>query len=164
MDSVINSLCIVKNVDLGKQVRLSPFCNLYECEIGDFTFVGPFVEIQKQVKLGKNCKISSHTFVCSGVSIGDNCFVGHGVMFINDNYPQSVNRFGELESPEDWVGRFIETKIENDVSIGSNATILGGIKIGRAALVGAGSVVVNDVPAGIIVAGNPAREIGKRQL
>jgi acetyltransferase-like isoleucine patch superfamily enzyme len=124
--------------------------------VGDNTKIGAFVEIQKNSKIGKNCKISSHTFICEGVTIGDECFIGHGVMFINDNYPRSVNESGQLETDEDWAGRLSITTVGDKVSIGSNATILGGVTIGEKAVIGAGSVVTKDVPPSQIWAGNPA--------
>jgi len=144
-------------VKLGENVKLSKFINLYGCTIGDNTKIGAFVEVQKDVVIGKNCKISSHTFVCEGVNIGDGCFIGHGVMFINDKYPCAVNAEGQIEKPEDWAHRFVKTKICDMVSIGSNVTILGGITIGRGAVIGAGSVVTKDVPAGETWVGNPAK-------
>jgi len=143
----------VKNVKLGKNVKIPypELVNLYGCEIGDNCFVGPFVEIQEDVKIGENCRIQSHTFICSKVRIGKNVFIGHGVVFINDKYP--VRR-----DPKDWE----ETIVEDGVVIGSNATILP-CKIGENALVGAGAVVTKDVPPNVIVAGNPARIIGERK-
>lgn len=154
----INELTgISSDVRLGENVKLSRFINLYGCIVGDNTKIGAFVEIQKNAKVGKNCKISSHTFICEGVTIGDGCFVGHGVMFINDNYPRSVNASDQLETEKDWVGRFRITTVGDKVSIGSNTTILGGVNIGEKAVIGAGSVVTKDVPPGQIWAGNPAR-------
>ncbi|MDO8446226.1 MAG: acyltransferase [Deltaproteobacteria bacterium] len=155
----MNHQCISDNVKLGKNVKLANFINLYGCEIGDNAKVGAFVEVQKNARIGKNCKISSHTFVCEGVTIGENCFIGHGVMFINDNFPRATNSEGMLESEEDWSERFAKTRVENHVSIGSNATILGGVTIGEGAIIGAGSVVTRDVPPNEIWAGNPARRI-----
>lgn len=151
-------LAIAPDVKLGKNVRLARFINLYGCEIGDETKIGTFVEVQKNAKIGARCKLSSHTFICDGVTIGDNCFIGHSVVFINDNHPRSVNAQGALEGEKDWAGRFVATKIGNNVSIGSNATILGGITIGDGALIGAGSVVTKNVPAGEVWAGNPAKK------
>ena len=148
---------ISNDVKLGKNVKIFPFTNLYGCEVGDETKIGTFVEIQKESIIGSKCKISSHTFICSGVTIGNGCFIGHGVMFINDNYPRSVNKKGKIEGKEDWSGRYVQITIGNNVSIGSNATILGGIMIGDDALIGAGSVITKDVPSGVIVAGNPAK-------
>lgn len=148
---------IKKDVRIGKGVKLSKFLNLYGCKIGDGTKIGAFVEVQKNASIGKRCKISSHTFICEGVSIGDGCFIGHGVMFVNDNYPRAVNKKGEMECEADWAGRFVRTKIGDGASIGSNATILGGIKVGDGSVIGAGSVVTKDVPPGQVWAGNPAR-------
>lgn len=152
-----NRLAVAPDVRLGLNVKLAVFINLYGCTIDDNTKIGAFVEIQKNARVGKNCKISSHTFICEGVAIGDNCFIGHGVMFINDNLPRAVTKTGELESEQDWAGRFRETWVGSSVSIGSNATILGGVRIGDEAVIGAGSVVTKDVPAREVWAGNPAR-------
>jgi acetyltransferase-like isoleucine patch superfamily enzyme len=151
--------CVAPDVVLGKDVKLGKFINLYGCKIGDDTKIGAMVEIQKNANIGKSCKISSHTFVCDGVNIGDNCFIGHGVMFINDNYPRATRPDGQLESETDWKPRFVFTQIGNHVAIGSNATIKGGVKVGDFAIIGAGSVVTKDVPAGEIWAGNPARKL-----
>ena len=150
---------ISEDVKLGKNVKLSMFINLYGCAIGDNTSIGAFVEVQKKASIGKNCKISSHTFICEGVTIGDNCFIGHGVMFINDNYPRAVNPGGRLETEKDWAARFVKTTLGNNVSLGSHATILGNINIGDHAIIGAGSVVTKDVPAGEVWAGNPAKRM-----
>ena len=152
---------ITDDVTLGKNVRIFQpgLVNLYGCTIGDNTKVGAFVEIQRDARIGKNCKISSHTFVCSGVTIEDGVFVGHGVMFINDLYPRSVNPDGSMQTEEDW--EMVSTLVRAGASIGSNATILAGVTIGEQALVGAGAVVTHDVPPFTIVAGVPAREIGK---
>lgn len=152
-------ICISDDVKLGKNVKLSRFINLYGCSIGDDTKIGAFVEVQKNAVIGKCCKISSHAFICEGVNIGDNCFIGHGVMFINDNYPKAVNSAGSLETEADWAGRFVKTHIGNNVSIGSNATILGSVTIGDGAIIGAGSVVTKNVPPGQVWAGNPARKL-----
>ena len=152
----------INNVRLGKNVKIFDFVNLYGCTIGDYSKIGAFVEIQKNAVIGKNCKISSHTFICEGIHIKDNVFIGHNVTFINDVYPRAVNKNGTLQSEEDW--KIIETFIENGVSIGSSATILAGIKIGANSIVGAGAVVTKDVPPNVIVVGNPAkilREIAK---
>ena len=151
--------CISKDVKLGKNVGLSKFVNLYGCSVGDNTKIGAFVEIQKNAEIGKNCKISSHTFICEGVKVEDNCFIGHGVMFINDNHPRSVTSENKIENEKDWMGRFVKTSIKSGVSIGSNATILGDVVIGKGSIVGAGSVVTKNVPAGEIWAGNPAKLI-----
>ena len=148
-------LCIADDVKLGKDVRLSKFINLYGCEIGDESKVGAFVEIQKNAAVGKRCKISSHTFICEGVVIEDEVFVGHGVTFINDTYPRATTAEGELQSEADW--RVEPTTVKKGASIGSGATILCNVIIGEKAIIGAGSVVTHDVPAHAIVAGNPAR-------
>jgi|SRR4051794_32662304 len=148
-------VCISPNVKLGKDVRLSKFINLYGCEIGDETKIGAFVEIQKGASVGKRCKISSHTFVCEGVTIEDNVFIGHGVTFINDSYPRATIAGGQLQTEADW--KVERTTVKRGASIGSGATILSKLSIGENAIVGAGSVVTKDVPANSIVAGNPAR-------
>ena len=150
---------ISNDVYIGKDVKICDFVNLYGCKIDDGSKIGTFVEIQKNSSIGKYCKISSHSFICSGVTIGDSCFIGHGVMFINDNHPRSVNEYGNLEEEDDWKSRFCKTYISNNVSIGSNATILGGIKIGEYATIGAGAVVTKDVKALSTVAGNPAKTL-----
>jgi len=147
--------CIAPDVQLGKDVKLSKFINLYGCEIGDDTKIGAFVEIQKNAKVGKNCKISSHTFICERVIIEDNVFVGHGVTFINDSYPRATTPEGQLQSEKDW--KVEPTLVKKGASIGSGATILANLVIGENALVGAGSMVTRDVPDNAIVAGNPAR-------
>ena len=146
---------IAESVILGKDVFLNDFINLYGCTIGDHSRIGPFVEIQKNATVGNNCKIQSHTFICEGVEIADDVFVGHGVMFINDRYPRSVSQSGGLQTEADWT--VVPTFVGKGASIGSNATILCGVTIGENAIVGAGSVVVKDVPANVIVAGNPAK-------
>ncbi|CAG0956472.1 UDP-2-acetamido-3-amino-2,3-dideoxy-glucuronate N-acetyltransferase [Anaerolineae bacterium] len=148
---------IASDVKLGKDVKIYAFVNLYGCEIGDGSKIGTFVEIQKGARIGRHVKISSHTFICEGVTIEDEAFIGHGVMFINDKYPHATTESGSLQTEADWV--CTPTVIERGASIGSNATILCGVTIGKGALVGAGSVVTHDVPAGVIVAGNPARPI-----
>jgi acetyltransferase-like isoleucine patch superfamily enzyme len=146
---------IAPDVKLGKDVKLSTFINLYGCEIGDETKIGAFVEIQKNATVGKRCKISSHTFVCEGVSIEDNVFIGHGVTFINDVYPRATSDDGALQTEADW--KVEPTVVKKGASIGSGATILCNVTIGERAIVGAGSVVTRDVPPGAVVAGNPAR-------
>src|SRR4030081_3904521 len=148
-------VCIAEDVKLGKDVKLSKFINLYGCEIGDETKIGAFVEIQKNAKVGRRCKVSSHTFVCEGVTIEDNVFIGHGVTFINDSYPRATTPTGELQTEQDW--KVERTLVKTAPSIGSGATILSNVVIGEHAIVGAGSVVTHDVPAHTIVAGNPAR-------
>jgi acetyltransferase-like isoleucine patch superfamily enzyme len=146
---------IAPDVKLGKGVRLFGFVNLYGCEIGDDVKIGTFVEIQKGAKIGHRCKISSHTFICEGVTLEDEVFVGHGVTFINDRYPQATNGDGSLQTEADW--KCVPTLVKRGAAIGSGSTLLCGITIGERAMVGAGSVVTKDVPAGAIVAGNPAR-------
>jgi acetyltransferase-like isoleucine patch superfamily enzyme len=148
-------LSIAPSVKLGRDVKLSKFINLYGCEIGDETKIGAFVEIQKNASVGKHCKISSHTFICEGVTIEDNVFVGHNVAFINDSYPRATTIEGGLQTESDW--RVERTLVKKGASVGSGCTILANITIGENALVGAGSVVTRDVPANAIVAGNPAR-------
>jgi UDP-2-acetamido-3-amino-2,3-dideoxy-glucuronate N-acetyltransferase len=150
---------IAPDVKLGKDVVLNDFINLYGCRIDDGTRVGPFVEIQKNAFIGKNCKIQSHSFICEGVTIEDEVFVGHGVMFINDRYPRSTAETGDLQTEDDW--EVIPTLVKKGASIGSNATIMCGITIGEGAVIGAGSVVTKDVPSKTIVAGNPAKVIKK---
>jgi len=150
---------IAPDVRLGEGVKIYDFCNLYGCEIGENTRIGTFVEIQKGVTIGKNCKISSHTFICEGVHIQDEVFVGHNVTFINDLYPSATTKNGAPQTDEDWV--CVPTHVERKASIGSSATVLSGVTIGKNALVGAGSVVTRDVPPNTIVAGNPARIIRK---
>ena len=151
-----NEFCsIAPSVKLGRSVKLSKFINLYGCEIGDETKIGAFVEIQKNASVGRRCKISSHTFVCEGVTIEDNVFVGHGVTFINDSYPRATTPDGELQTEKDW---YVEkTVVKRGASIGSGSTILSNVVIGENAIVGAGSVVTRDVPPNAIVAGNPAK-------
>ena len=145
------------NVKVGTNVKFFNFINAYGCEIGDNTKVGTFVEIQKDVVIGKNCKISSHSFICEGVNIEDNVFVGHNVSFINDLYPRAVNEDGTLQTQDDW--KVVNTFVKKGASIGTSSTILAGISIGENAIIGAGSVVTKDVPANTIVAGNPAKII-----
>jgi acetyltransferase-like isoleucine patch superfamily enzyme len=151
---------IAKDVKLGKDVFLNDFINLYGCTIGDGTKIGPFVEIQKNAFIGRNCKVQSHTFICEGVTIEDEVFVGHGVMFINDPYPEATTESGGLQTEADW--QVIPTVIKKRASIGSNATILCGITIGENAVIGAGSVVTKDVEPNTVVAGNPASKIKMR--
>ena len=147
--------CIAPDVELGQNVKLSKFINLYGCKIGDDTKIGAFVEIQKNATVGNNCKISSHTFICEGVTIEDNVFIGHGVTFINDPYPRATTPDGGLQTEQDW--KVERTVVKKGASIGSGATLLCNVMIGEKAIVGAGSVVTKDVPANAIVAGNPAR-------
>jgi acetyltransferase-like isoleucine patch superfamily enzyme len=147
--------CIAPDVKLGKDVKIAQFVNLYGCEIGDETKIGTFVEVQKNAKVGARCKISSHTFVCEGVTIEDNVFVGHGVVFINDSYPRATTPEGGLQTENDW--KVERTVVKRGASIGSGATILANVTIGENAIVGAGSVVTKSIPADAIVAGNPAR-------
>jgi acetyltransferase-like isoleucine patch superfamily enzyme len=146
---------IADDVKLGANVRLSKFINLYGCEIGDDTKIGAFVEVQKNATVGKRCKISSHTFICEGVVIEDNVFIGHGVTFINDSYPRATAADGRLQTEADW--KVERTVIHRGASVGSGVTILSNISVGENAIVGAGSVVTKDVPPNSIVAGNPAR-------
>lgn len=146
---------VAPSVKLGRRVRIFGFTNLYGCEIGDDVKIGTFVEVQKGVKIGARCKISSHSFLCEGVTLEDEVFIGHGVMFTNDLYPRATNVDGALQTDADW--QCLPTLIKRGASIGSGATLLCGITIGERALVGAGSMVTRDVPAGAVVAGNPAR-------
>lgn len=148
-------LCIAPDVKLGKGVKLAKFINLYGCEIGDDTKIGAFVEVQKKARIGSRCKISSHTFICEGVTIEDEVFIGHGVTFINDSYPRATTESGGLQTEADW--KVERTLIKRRASIGSGSTILSNVTVGEGAIVGAGSVVTKDVPADTIVAGNPAR-------
>jgi acetyltransferase-like isoleucine patch superfamily enzyme len=155
----VNEFCsIAPDVKLGKGVKLSKFINMYGCEVGDDTKIGAFVEIQKNATVGRRCKISSHTFICEGVTIEDNVFIGHGVMFINDSYPRATAN-GQLQTEADW--KVERTIIKNGASIGTGSTILANITIGENAIIGAGSVVTKDVPANTIVAGSPARVFRK---
>jgi len=148
---------ITNDVKLGKDVAIYNFVNLYGCSIGDGSKIGSYVEVQKNVSIGKNCKISSHTFICEGVEIEDNVFIGHGVMFTNDLYPRATTIDGSMQTEQDW--KVIPTYIRKNASVGSGVTILAGIEIGQNAIVGAGSVVTKSVPANAIVAGNPAKVI-----
>jgi UDP-2-acetamido-3-amino-2,3-dideoxy-glucuronate N-acetyltransferase len=154
---------IAPDVVLGQNVIVHhpELVNLYGCAVGDGTRVGTFVEIQKGASIGRNCKISSHTFICEGVEIGDGVFIGHGVMFINDPYPQAVNADGSLQGTADWT--VVPTRVHARAALGSNCTVLCGVTIGEGALIGAGAVVTRDVPAGAIVAGVPARVIRQRE-
>lgn len=155
--SVQNDKQSLNNVTVGENVRFFSFVNAYGCSIDDGSKIGAFVEIQKGASIGKNCKISSHSFVCEGVHIEDNVFIGHGVMFTNDLFPRATNPDGSPQTDADWT--LVETFVKKGASIGSNATILCGITIGENALIGAGSVVTKDVPANTVVAGVPARVI-----
>ena len=155
-------VCISDDVKLGNNVKFSRFINLYGCSIGDNTKIGAFVEVQKNATVGKNCKISSHTFICEGVTIEENVFIGHNVTFINDKYPRATSNNGELQTEADW--RVEPTLVKKGASIGSGATILSNVTIGENAIVGAGSLVTKDVPANAIVAGNPARIIRSLSL
>jgi UDP-2-acetamido-3-amino-2,3-dideoxy-glucuronate N-acetyltransferase len=150
-------LCIAPDVKLGKNVKMSKYINLYGCEVGDETKIGAFVEIQKNAKVGKNCKISSHSFICEGVLIEDNVFIGHGVTFINDTYPRATAEDGTLQSEKDW--EVETTVIKQGASIGSGATILCNVVVGEHAIIGAGSVVTKNVAPYAVVAGNPARTL-----
>jgi acetyltransferase-like isoleucine patch superfamily enzyme len=152
----------IKNVKLGKDVMIFDFVNLYGCSIDDNSKVGTFVEIQKNAVIGKNCKISSHSFICEGVHIEDNVFIGHNVTFINDKYPKSTNSNGSLQTEQDW--SVVKTYVKKNASIGSSATILCGVTIGANAIVGAGSVVTRDVPADSVVVGVPARVIKRKDV
>jgi len=150
---------IAPDVKLGKNVKIFSFVNLYGCEIGDNTKIGTFVEIQKNAIVGKNCKISSHTFICEGVHIEDDVFIGHNVTFINDLYPRATTSDGKMQTDEDW--QVVPTFVRKGASIGSSATILAGVTIGEKAIVGAGAVVTKDVSARVVVVGNPARVLRK---
>jgi len=152
-------LCIADDVKLGKNVKLSKFINLYGCTIGDNTKIGAFVEIQKNARIGNNCKISSHTFICEGVTVEDDVFIGHNVTFVNDAYPRATTESGQLQTESDW--NVEPTLIKKGASIGSGATILSKVTIGEHAIIGAGSTVTKDVPANVIAAGNPARVLKK---
>ena len=159
--AIKGQFCVVApDVQLGKNVTIHSFVNLYGCAIGDETRLGTFVEVQKGASIGKRCKISSHTFICEGVTIEDEVFIGHGVEFINDKYPRATTSDGVVQTEADW--RVQPTRVRRGASIGSNATILGGLVIGERAIVGAGSVVTRSVPDGAVVAGNPARELPRK--
>ena len=153
---------IAPDVELGKDVVLNDFINLYGCKIGDHTKVGPFVEVQKNASIGRNCKVSSHSFICEGVTIEDDVLVGHGVIFINDRYPRATAKDGGLQTEDDW--QVIPTLVKRGASIGSNATILCGITIGKGSIIGAGSVVIENVPDRTIIAGNPAKVIRRIEV
>ncbi len=146
---------IAPDVRVGKDVKLCDYINLYGCEVGDYTKIGAFVEIQRNAKIGRNCKVSTHTFICEGVTIEDNVFIGHSVTFVNDTYPRATTSRGSLQTDDDWTVEF--TLVKKGASIGSGATILANVTIGENAIVGAGSVVTRSVPDNVIVAGNPAR-------
>ena len=150
----VSELRLLKDVEFGADVVVAPFTNLYGCSIGDETRIGPFVEIQRGVSIGARCKIQSHTFVCEGVTIEDEVFVGHGVMFVNDKTPRATTDCA-LQGPDDW--KMLETVVERGASLGSGCIVLGGVRVGAGALVGAGAVVSRDVPPGATVAGVPAR-------
>ena len=146
---------LINDVTFGEGVVVHPFTNLYGCSVGDETRIGPFVEVQRGASIGARCKIQSHTFVCDGVTIEDEVFVGHGVMFINDKFPRATTEGGELQTDEDWT--LLPTVVERRAAIGSGAVLLGGVRVGSGALIGAGAVVTKDVPPGAVVAGVPAR-------
>jgi acetyltransferase-like isoleucine patch superfamily enzyme len=148
-------VAITPDVKLGQDVKIAKFVNLYGCSVGDQTKIGAFVEIQKNATVGRRCKVSSHTFICEGVTIEDDVFIGHGVTFVNDTYPRATSTTGALQTQNDW--KVETTAVRKGASIGSGATILSKLEIGERAIVGAGSVVTRDVPAGAIVAGNPAK-------
>jgi acetyltransferase-like isoleucine patch superfamily enzyme len=156
---VVEYCRIAPDVLIGANVKISVFVNLYGCSVGDNTRIGAFVEIQKGAAIGKNCKISSHTFICEGVTVQDNVFIGHNVTFINDKYPRATRADGSLQTEEDW--SVVPTLVESGASIGSSVSILCGVTIGAGAMVGAGSVVTKDIPPGEIWAGNPARFVRK---
>jgi acetyltransferase-like isoleucine patch superfamily enzyme len=159
--AIVRGRCvnIASDVRLGKDVVVNDFVNLYGCEVGDFTKIGTFVEIQKGASIGRNCKISSHSFVCEGVTIEDEVFVGHHVVFINDRYPRATTPSGQMQTEADW--KVIPILVKRGASLGSGAVILCGVTIGEGAIVGAGSVVTSDVPPRTVVAGNPARVLKK---
>lgn len=153
---------IASDVEVGENTYLADFINLYGCKIGSNSKIGPFVEIQRNASVGNKCKVSSHTFICEGVTIENEVFIGHGVMFTNDRHPRAANADGELQTGDDW--KVVPTLVERGASIGSGAVILCGITIGARALVGAGAVVTKDVPPGAVVVGNPARILKKSAL
>lgn len=155
---MLGQFCVIApDVKLGRDVKIHHFVNLYGCEIGDGSTIGSFVEIQKGSCVGRNCKVSSHSFICEGVTVEDEVFIGHSVVFINDKYPRATTGSGQLQTAADW--QVIPTLIQSRASVGSNATILCGVTIGQGAIIGAGAVVTKDVPPGATVAGNPARLI-----
>ena len=151
---------LLNDVDFGANVVVGPFTNLYGCAVGDETRIGPFVEIQRGARIGARCKVQSHAFVCEGVTVEDEVFVGHGVMFVNDKYPRATTGEGALQTGEDW--ELLETVIERGASLGSGAVVLGGVRVGAGAIVGAGAVVTRDVSPGEVVAGSPARVLPGR--
>lgn len=157
-EPVNDAVCrLLDDVVLGENVVVGPFTNLYGCEIGDGTRIGPFVEIQRGARIGARCKVQSHTFVCEGVTVEDEVFVGHGVMFVNDKYPRATTADGTLQTGDDW--QLLETVVERGASLGSGAVLLGGVRVGAGATVGAGAVVTRDVEPGAVVAGSPARPL-----
>ena len=157
-----DAICrLLDDVELGEDVWIAPFTNLYGCTIGDGTRIGPFVEVQRGARIGARCKVQSHTFVCDGVTIEDEVFVGHGVMFVNDKRPRATREDGSLQGAEDW--ELMPTVVERGASLGSGAVVLGGLRIGAGAIVGAGAVVTRDVAAGETVAGVPARLLAERR-
>ena len=151
---------LLNDVRFGAHVVVGPFTNLYGCAIGDETRIGPFVEIQRGARIGARCKVQSHTFVCEGVTVEDEVFVGHGVMFVNDKYPRATTGEGTLQTAEDW--ELLQTVVERGASLGSGAIVLGGVRVGAGAIVGAGAVVTRDVSPGVVVAGSPARALPGR--
>ena len=151
---------LLDDVDFGSDVMVGPFTNLYGCAVGDGTRIGPFVEIQRGARIGARCKVQSHTFVCEGVSVEDEVFIGHGVLFVNDKYPRAATEAGALQTADDW--ELLETVVERGASLGSGAIILGGVRVGAGAIVGAGAVVTRDVDPGAVVAGSPARALPGR--
>ncbi|WP_367871197.1 acyltransferase [Luteolibacter sp. Populi] len=157
MEGPADTLRIAPDVTLGERVKIHAFVNLYGCSIGDDSSIGTFVEIQKGAHIGARCKISSHSFICEGVTLGDGVFIGHNVSFINDRFPRATNADGSMQTEADWICE--KTVVEDGASIGSGCTILGGLVIGAGAMVGAGSVVTRDVAPGAVVAGNPARPL-----
>jgi UDP-2-acetamido-3-amino-2,3-dideoxy-glucuronate N-acetyltransferase len=151
---------LLNDVEFGRDVVVGPFTNLYGCAVGDGTRIGPFVEIQRGARIGARCKVQSHTFVCEGVSVEDEVFIGHGVLFVNDKYPRAATEAGALQTADDW--ELLETVVERGASLGSGAIILGGVRVGAGAIVGAGAVVTRDVDPGAVVAGSPARALHGR--